>query len=153
MTLFTPKGEKPEWRMIYDSLLSGVESGDTVTLDQLDDALGRTFSTNRSPLYRACRELGAARHRWLEAVPRVGYRVVEANEHTRLSRGHKRRGQRQFSTALTVLNATDLTRLNEPERDHFDTQTRVVQALVFVAVQHEARLARLETAMRAGGML
>lgn len=151
--LFEPKGEKPEWRVLYDDLLEGMEPGQVVSFADLDRVLGRPFSANRGPLYRARKELGAARHRWLEAVPGAGYRVIDASEHVRVARSHKRKGQRQLHTAVTVLNATDVGRLTEPERDHFDTQSRLLHALHFVAVQHEARISRIENALREGGML
>ena len=150
---FAPKGDQPEWRVIYELLLSGAEFGDVVTYAELDEALGRRFVTNRGPLYRARRELGEERHRWLEPVPGKGYRVIEAREHLRVSQVHKRKAKRQFTLMTTVTSATDLTQLTPEELSAFDSQTRIQAALVAIAFSHEQRLGRIEQTLRNNGML
>lgn len=150
---FAPKGDVPEWRQIYELLLAGAEFGDLVTYADLDAALGRRFLDNRNPIYRARRELGEQRHRWLEAVPRQGYRVIEAREHLRVSHQHKRKARRQLTLMTTVTAATDLQRLTPEELTTFDAQTRIQAALVAIAFSHEQRLGRIEQTLRNNGML
>jgi len=150
---FAPKGDQPEWRIIYELLLSGAEFGDVVTYAELDEALGRRFVVNRGPLYRARRELGDQRHRWLEPVPGKGYRVIEAREHLRVSQVHKRKAKRQFALMTTVTAATDLAQLTPEELSTFDAQTRIQAALVAIAFSHEQRLGRIEQTLRNSGML
>ena len=149
---FKPKGEVPEWRLIYDRLLEGAEFGDLISYPELDEALGRDFIVNRSPLYRARTELGSQRRRWLVAVPRAGYRVIEAREHLSVSEGHKRRAKRQMRQMMTVTNVTDLERLNPEELQKFDAQTRLNAALVAIVFSHEQRLGRIEDVLRRNGM-
>ena len=79
-TPFQPKGAVPEWRLIYDNLLLTADFGDIVSFENLDRALGRSFRRNRSPIYRARREMAEMRSRWIEAVPRIGYQVIEARD-------------------------------------------------------------------------
>lgn len=150
---FAPKGDVPEWRLIYELLLSGAEFGDLITYAELDEALGRRFVPNRSPLYRARRELGEQRHRWLEPVPGKGYRVIEAREHLRVSQVHKRKARKQFTLMTTVTSATDLSQLTAEELSAFDSQTRIQAALVAIAFSHEQRLGRIEQTLRNNGML
>jgi hypothetical protein len=150
---FAPKADLPEWRLVYDLLLDGAEFGDLITYAELDQALGRPFLKQRGPIYRARRELGEQRHRWLEAVPRRGYRVIGAEEHLRVANGHKRKARRQLATMVTVTSATDLTRLTPEQLASFDAQTRINGALVAIAFSHEQRLGRIEETLRKNGML
>jgi hypothetical protein len=139
--------------MLYDALLEASEFGQVITYAELDAALGRSFEENRSPLYRARREMGDRRRRWLEAVPTVGYRVVEAHEHLRLANNHKRRAKNQLRAMIHVANVTDLDRLTPDQLVQFDSQAKVNAMLYMVAVHHERRLNRIEEVMRREGML
>jgi hypothetical protein len=150
---FQPKGDRAEWQMIYEDLLLGAEFGDVVTLADLNRVLGRDFRKSRSPLYRARKAFAAERGRWLTAVPRVGYRVIEAREHMTHANGHKRRAQRQLGTMMVITQATYVTRLTPDELKRFDGQAKVNALLFSVAVQHERRLNSHEDALRRAGML
>src|SRR6266545_4116067 len=122
---FQPKGDLPEWRLIYDKLLERADFGDIITYAQLDEALGREFEDNRSPLYKARRHLIEMRRRWIEPVPRVGYRVIEAREHLLAAQDRKRRARRQLGQMMTVTQGTDLTRLTSSELVAFDSQAKI----------------------------
>jgi hypothetical protein len=148
-----PKGPLPEWRLIYDGLLESADFGDVITYAQLDEALGRTFEVNRGPLYRAREHLGEMRHRWIEPVPRVGYRVIEPREHMAVAQNKKRRARRQFRGMVRVAEFTDLSRLTPGELVSFDSQARVNAALYMVAVHHERRISRIEAILRGEGKL
>lgn len=150
---FLPRDDMPEWRKLYDALLVNVDVGDVITYAQLDAALGRPFLANRSPLYRARQELGEMRNRWLEAVPGVGYRVPEAEEHLRIAQDHKRKGKRQFGQMMRVQEVTDLSRLTAQALDRFQTQAQLNAVLYQVAVHHEKRLNRIEAILRNDGKL
>lgn len=151
MTRFQPKGEIAEWRMVYERLLEGADFGQVITYAELDEALGRTFVTNRSPIYRAREELGDLRKRWLESVPGVGYRVTNPTDHVRVSVSHRRKSRRQVSISVKVLGATDLGRLAPSDLAKWDTEQRLAFAL-FGVVNHEARLRRIEELLRTHGM-
>ena len=149
---FAPKGERPEWRMIYEDLLAGAEPGNVITYAQLEELLGREFASNRGPLYRARRTLGELQHRWLEAATGVGYRVIEPTEHVRVSAGHRRKSRRQVGMAIRVLDATDLERLTPSDLSTFDEQKKMTFAL-WAIFAHESRLRRIEDALRKEGLL
>jgi hypothetical protein len=150
---FAPKGDLPEWRVIYDLLLEDADFDDLISYDDLDQALGRDFRSQRGPLYRARTELGAQRHRWLEAVPNKGYRVIQAREHLRVAHGHKQRARTQYRAMMTVGAATDLARLTPDELEAFDAQTRINATLFAIVTSHEQRLGRIEETLRQNGML
>lgn len=150
---FRPKGDKPEWQMIYDSLLMRVDFGDIITHEQLDAVLGRVFIEDRGPLYKARRYLGKHRKRWVEPVEGVGYRVIEAREHMSAAQRRKRRARRQLSMMVEIAEVTDLARLTPEELAQFDTQAKVNARLYMIAVQHERRLNRIEEILRREGKL
>lgn len=153
MSPFTPKGERPEWRIVYEDLLADADFGRIVTYDELTEVLGRDFAINRAPIYRARLELGDLRKRWLEAVPNKGYRVIEANEHLRIATAHKRKARRQMGLMVKLAEVTDLTRLTADEIAQFDTQTKVNWLLYSALVHHEKRIARIEEVLRGEGRL
>ncbi len=150
---FQPKGDLPEWRLIYDRLLEHADYGDVITYAELDEVLGREFEDNRSPLYRAREQLGVARSRWIEPVPRVGYRVIEPREHIIVAQNKKRRARTQLRGMVRVAEFTDLSRLSPSDLATFDSQARVNTMLYMVAVHHEKRLNRIESVLRDEGKL
>lgn len=150
---FKPKAELPEWRLIYDKLLVGADFGDVITIAQLDDALGRPFIDNRTPLYRARQELGDMRRRWFEPVPGVGYRIIEASEHMHAAQARKQRARRQLRQMVKIGEVTDLSRLTPDQLAAFDSQAKVNAAVYMALVHHERRLSRLEEILRVDGKL
>jgi len=148
---FQPKGDKAEWVMIFDELLAEADFGTVITYAQLEEVLGRSLEANRAPLYRARGELGDRRKRWLEAVPKVGYRVIEANEHVRVAGQHKRKARRQLTTMVKIAEVADLTRLTAAELSDFDAQSKVNWLLYSAVVHHERRIARIEELLRGEG--
>lgn len=94
MNLFEPLGEQARWRVIYD-LLTVLDVGQTLTYEEMATALELDPDKDRHALQmavrRAARESEESDKRALEAVPNVGYRVVEPVEHLRLARGQQRR--------------------------------------------------------------
>jgi len=149
---FTPKGDKPEWQMLYDTLLADADFGAMITYAQLDETLGRDFISNRAPLYRARSELGDRRKRWLVSIPTLGYRVTEASEHVRVATDHKRKSRRQLGMAVKVLSSTDLSRLGEYGLSEWDAESKMTFTL-WAIVAHENRLQRIEEVLRKEGLL
>jgi hypothetical protein len=154
--VFSPRRDRPEWRIVYDELLSGADYGQVITYLQLAEVLERDIHERerlRAPIARARRELGNLRSMWLIAVPNVGYRVIQANEHVSVADDHKHRGQRQFTRMLDVSRATNLSRLNPEELAVWDNQNRINAFLVTVVRSHESRIRRIEQVLHADGKL
>ena len=149
---FTPKGDRPEWQLVYDALLGDADFGTVITYAELDRVLGREFQTNRAPLYRARDELGSRRKRWLVPVPTVGYRVTDASEHVSVAIDHKRKSRRQMGMAVRVLSSTDLNRLTSSGLAEWDNESKMTFAL-WAIVAHENRLKRIEEVLRKEGLL
>lgn len=150
---FQPKGDLPEWRLIYDRLLEHADFGDVITYAELREVLGRPFEDNRSPLYRAREHMGDMRRRWIEPVPGIGYRVIEAAEHMHAAQARKKRARRQLRAMVKIGEVTDLSRLTPDQLMQFDTQAKLNAAIYMALVHHERRLTRLEEILRADGKL
>jgi len=154
--MFSPRGDKPEWRIVYDELLVHAEYGQIITYAELASVLERDAHDRqrlRAPIARARRELGNLRSMWLVAVPNVGYRVIQANEHVSVADDHKHRGQRQFTRMLDVSRATNLSRLTSEELECWDNQNRINAFLVTVVRSHESRIRRIEAVLHADGKM
>lgn len=149
---FAPKGERSEWRMIYEDLLEHADIGTVITYKALEDLLGREFALNRGPFYRARQTLGDLHHRWLDSVPNVGYRVIEPAEHVRVSAQHRRKSRRQVGMAVRVLQSTDLSRLSAEALSKWDEQSKMTFAL-WAVFAHESRLRRIEDVLRKEGLM
>lgn len=143
----------PEWKLIWQNLLEQADYGRVVTYPELDRVLGRPFINNRSPIYKARAYMGRLRRRWLEAMPGIGYRVIDAAEHLRVADDHKARGRRQLHRMQEVTNSTDIERLTPLELSKFDIQTRINATLITFVNAHEQRLNRIEAILRHNGML
>lgn len=153
---FAPKGEVAEWRLVYDQLLAGAEYGDVITYEQLASVLGKDVADvkrARHPIYRARREFGQQRRRWLVAVSGRGYRVITAVEHISVADGHKAKARRQYAAALTVSNVTDLSQLTPEQLASFDVQRKILGTLVAINNAHEQRLNRIEGVLRDNGFM
>ncbi len=118
-TLFKPKAELPQWKMVYDELQM-LNVGETIEYEALAAAVGFDVRSNRSPIYKAQRVLETEQHRTIANVLGVGYRVVEALEHETLARKHHKRSKKQLSKATARIRSADRSKLSAEDRKRFD---------------------------------
>lgn len=101
----------------------------------------------RSAVYAANRRLRREAHRSLEAVPRVGYRLLFAREHASQARRHQERARRQVRRSQEIVRATDITQLTESERRVHDAVEMLSAALVGALRYVDQRFRRHESAI------
>lgn len=106
MTPFEPKGDVAEWRLVYDHL-KDLERGSVVTIESIEELLGRPLGQNRSPVYRAIRELEENNSRTIATVRGIGYRIADPNEHLGLGLSHSGRARRQLRRGLQRAESAD----------------------------------------------
>jgi hypothetical protein len=150
---FQPKGELPEWRMIYERLLETADFGDLITYGMLDEVLGRPFDESRSPFQKARKVLAERRKRQLVVVPRVGYRVVEAREHLDVAADYQRRGQRHLQRMSRVFDTTPVEHLTPAERLLFDRQSIIAYTQLSFMIETNRRFDRHEAILRNAGLI
>lgn len=117
--LFQPKGERPEWRMLYD-LMRVQPRGTVLTYEALDDALGRPFLANRSPFYKALKEVETHDQRTFEAIRNEGYRCDQPAEHQYVAVAQHKRPVRHLKAAGRKIKAADRTQLSHELVTRFD---------------------------------
>lgn len=139
--MFEVKGDIPQWQMIYNALVP-LKVNDTVTYEELSDALGVDFLSRRSVLDKAVLELQAHHLRTLINVRGVGYRVAEAAEHETLARQHHRKSRRSLGRSVAKIESADRTKLTREQRTKFD-------ALELQLRQHQQMIKRLDSRVTA----
>lgn len=149
---FAPKGDRAEWRLIYDKLLSHADFGDVITYAELSEVLDRDFLSDRGPIYKARRHLATARRRWVEVVPGVGYRVIHANEHGKMAERRVKFGERQFQEGTRISAGTDLSRLTKAELAEYDRRQLALNGLARVTASARRQLKR-ENILQARGLV
>lgn len=147
MSPFQPQGEQARWRIIYERLCR-VPTGDTVTYEQLGEALDLDPERDRHPIQmavrRAAREHEEQDLRALEAVPNVGYRVVEAPEHLRLARQQQRRSHRALVRGHSKVVNVDISGLEPEARKAFEVVARAFAMQMDFNRRFDVRQRRLE---------
>jgi hypothetical protein len=146
---------KPQWRKVYEAL-SGRPYGDVVSYDEIRRVAGIDLRLNRSPVYRATREMEEADARTIEAVPGVGYRIVEPTEHERLAHARRRFAGRQMRRSVAVIRATNMA-LVPPEQATYlrgleNWAVAVEQAIVASHRRHDQTERRIEAIERQLGI-
>ena len=123
MAPFQPRGDRARWRIIYDTLAT-LGPGDVLTYDQCGELLDLEPFKDRGLIHNAVRD--AARRnevdnkRAVEAVPNVGYRVVEAVEHARLAKGYQRRSAVALRAGRSKVVNVDMSQLDPDTRRGFE---------------------------------
>lgn len=144
---FTPKGDLPEWRLVYDRIVN-LNVGDTITYDDLAAILGRPFTTARGPMYRAASELLHAHQRAIDNIPGVGYRIVAAAEHEQLSRRQHKAARRRLRRSRDLLTNTDRNQLTPEERERFDRLELQLARQIDFTRRLDGRLSKVEAAIK-----
>lgn len=141
--MFETKGEQPEWRLLYD-VIAARQIGDVVTYDDLGKALGRDFLENRTPIFRAIKELEETHKRTFVNERGVGYRMIEPTEHKKASLAHAKRSTRQLKKAVAKLDSADRSLLGPDDARYFDTAATAVGQLYLNQIALARRLKRHE---------
>lgn len=116
---FEPLGAQAEWKTLYGHLKK-VPLGTVVTYRTISTLLDRPFEENRSPVYRAIKELEANDRRTLVNVRGEGYRVAEPDEHEKLARRHIRSSHRQLTKAKGKTSSAPRQGLSPEARRRLD---------------------------------
>jgi len=140
---FAPKGEQPEWRMLYD-LVTGSAVDTVFPYDDFDRALGRDFRENRTPLARVQKELLREDKRVLVNVRGVGYRIAQAREHGELAVGQRQRARRAVDKGVQIVAGADQSSLTPKERQRLTEIEVNLRAQANMLRRTEARVAVLE---------
>lgn len=153
MTPFTPKGDVAEWRLVYDEITK-LKSDEIITVEQLEKILGRSLEKNRSPVYRAIKELQRNQQRTLVTVRGTGYRVAKADEHFGLVLAYSDRARSDLKRGVAIADATDRSLLKGDAAERLDAvanlATRAVEFLGIMAKQVDQHTKLIEAVKTEG---
>ena len=148
--MFRPLGERARWRVIYE-LLQRATIGETVTYEQMAEALGLDAGRHRHALQMAARrailELARVDRHEANPVRNVGYRIVEHREILSMTRSRNRRAGRQLVRGQVTAQAVDLNMVDEETRKGLETLARGLAAQAEINRAVGARLKRHEQIM------
>lgn len=120
MSRFSPKGDKAQWRLVYDRLVS-LNIGEILTYDEICSLLGKDHIDQcRGAVARAHQELLRKKLRAIAPVTNVGYRIVNPTEHEGIARGHHRKSRRSMGRGVELVAFADRSGMTDAERTHFD---------------------------------
>lgn len=146
--MFDVKGDRAQWRTVYD-YLSSMNVGDVVKHDELSGLLPDSpASSVGSAFRRAVQECETQNRRTFASVRGVGYKMVDANEHERLARGHHKRAKRQLKTAKRKASSADRSRLTREERARIDAVELNLSRQIEMTNRLEARVAKVENDLK-----
>lgn len=114
--MFETKSGKAQWEIVTE-VLKTKNVGDIVTYEELLAALGPGFprASLSVVVWSAIRKFRDNK-RTFENVRLVGWRMVEATEHSRLARRQQLRSKRRLADAVSISASTDLTKLDPEQR-------------------------------------
>lgn len=119
MTPFTPKGDVAEWRMVYDRMRE-LRQDEMLSIEEIEEILGRPLGQNRSPVYRAIKEMERSHQRTLATVRGVGYRVALPGEHFGLVIHHSDRARTQLKRGVERADSADRSGLGTAQAQQLD---------------------------------
>lgn len=151
VAVFTPPDDpdrpRARWEVVL-RLLRQLPPGGVVTYARLGDALDLDPVQDRHAVQRAVQRAGREHleqdRRAVEAVPRVGYRVVTAPEQLRLGAHHQDRSRRTLVLARDTVTHVDQRGLTPDQARRFDAAARGLGALLEGFHQLDVRQENLE---------
>ncbi|MFL3869241.1 hypothetical protein LT966_21820 [Streptomyces griseobrunneus] len=151
MKPFEPIGAEARWRTVY-KLLTRQNVGDTVTYQQLADALDlhpkRDRTTIQAAVRRASQDFEERDKHALTAVANVGYRVVEAHEHLGLARKQQRKAGRALANGHSKVINVDFTGMDPEVRKAFEVTGRAFSLQMDFNRRFDVRQKRLESVVQ-----
>ena len=148
MSRFEALGQEARWRAIY-ALLKPMSMGDILTYERMGEALELDPESARNKiriaLHRAAREYEQIDKHAVEAVPNIGYRIVEAVEHLKLARRHQQRAGRQLKRGHSKSVNVDFNGMDPQVRKGFEVVAQAFSMQMDFNRRFDVRQKRLET--------
>jgi len=128
----------PEWKTMYDKLHDR-EYDDTITYSELDDCLleGSIKDKKRYVFDRFKKEMLHQNCKALENIQNKGYRIVNSNEHVRLTNREIKRAERRARVAVDLILHTDMEKLTGREQLIATETARRVQPILATLIAEQ----------------
>lgn len=147
---FAPVGERARWLEVYD-LLVATETNGVVTYEAMGTALGLDPESDRlliqGAMRRAAKEHEVVDKRAVTAVPNLGYRVVEPQEHLGLARRQQIRSTRALKRGHSKAVNVDMSKIEPETRKALDMVASVIAMQMDFNRRAESKLAAHDRAI------
>jgi hypothetical protein len=151
VTNFEPVGERARWRVVYD-LLAAAEMNGIVSYEDMAEALdvdpAKDRALIRDAMRRAAKEHEVADKRAVVAVPNVGYRVVQPQEHLTLARRHQVRSSRSLVRGHSKAVNVDMSKIEPETRRALERVAGVIQLQMDFNRRAQSKLAAHDDAIK-----
>lgn len=145
---FEPKGDVARWVPVYDRL-KDLGIGEMILYTELSELAGVDITEDRSPFFRAARELLEQNQRAMTNVPGEGYVVAHPSAQSEMARLQTRKADRRIQAAIRLLNNADLNHLTPQQRHFNETMSGALKAQRDMTRRLSRRQDRLEDALKA----
>lgn len=127
----TEPSKHPQWKQLMASIADKVAHGQQIfTYQELSEMAGCNIRNHRHQFYRFRQEYRETQNLWFECIRDVGYRIIEASEHTAASKNRVTSASRRMKDAHAILTHTRLDRLNETQLTNHIQTLSLINALV-----------------------
>ena len=142
--MFEKKSNLAQWEIVF-MILKTKNVGDIVTDEEILSALGPDFPkvALHSVVNQAIKKFRVNK-RTFERIRLIGWRMVEATEHSRLARKQQLRSRRRLDEAVSISASTDLSKLSPDERRAQREQELHLRQLRDQVARHDRRLVKVE---------
>lgn len=152
MSPFEPVGEVARWRTLY-ALLQQMGVGQVLTYKAMGEALDLDPEADRHTIQvamrRASKEFEAEDKHATEAVPNVGYRIVESEEHLGLARRQQRKSSKALVRGHSKVVNVDLSDVDPEVRKAFQVMATAFAMQMEFNRRTDVRQQKLEVALGA----
>lgn len=127
---FEKKSSKAQWEIVTE-VLEKKSVGDIVTYEEVLKALGPGFprAALSSVVWHAIRKFRDHKRTFVN-VRKVGWRMAEATEHSRLARREQLRSKRRLVEAVSIVDSTDVKSLTSEQRRALQEQNLHLRRLL-----------------------
>lgn len=150
MSPFEPVGDTARWRTLYQ-LLVELKIGDVLTYEDMSAALDLDPLKDRHiiqvAMRRAAKELENTDKHATEAVPNVGYRIVEPEEHLTLARRQQRKSSKALARGQSKVINVDLSDVDPEVRKAFQVMASAFAMQMEFNRRTDVRQKKLEDAL------
>ena len=127
----TEPSKYPQWKQLMMEIADKVSRGQQIfTYQELSEMAGCNIRNHRHQFYRFRQEYRETQNLSLVCVRDVGYRIIEAREHTTASKNRVNSANRRMRDAHAILTHTRLDRLNETQLVNHVQTLSLINALV-----------------------
>lgn len=150
MSPFEPVGEIARWRVLYE-LLQKLSVGDVLTYDAMAESLDLDPEGDRHTIQvamrRASKELEEENKHATEAVPNIGYRIVESEEHLGLAQRQQRKSSKALVRGHSKVVNVDLSDVDPEVRKAFQVMASAFAMQMEFNRRTDVRQRKLEDAL------